>query len=201
MGARVGKQGNEIEVAEAQEENRSESEVKVMKRTFVERLRTKIVSGDPRSASDGLDRTPIAIERSCDTPVKMLLVDPRSPGMMKGDGGVERTPLLVSQKRESRQEGRVPGRGVIPPAFSLPIPSSKDSLPLLDSGDPRSPAPGFIEPRTPITSIPTIKTADNQPASLLHERMKEAATAAMKQTAAAADTAPAAAGEMEELSD
>merc|ERR1712096_387365 len=102
--------------------------------------------------------------------------------------------------RENRPEGRMPGRGVIPPAFSLPIPSSKDSLQLLDSGDPRSPAPGFVEPRTPITSIPPMKTVDSQPASLLNERMKEFATAAMKHTAAAADTAPAAAGEMEQLS-
>ena len=195
MGAIVGKQQNEsIDVADANEENQSESEVKVMKKTFACRLRTKILRGDPRSASDdGLDRTPIVKERSCDTLVKLLLVDPRSPGMMTGDG------VVVTQKRESRQEGKMPGRGVIPPALSLPNPLSEDSLPILDSGDPRSPAPGFIEPRTPITAITPIKTAVNQPASLLHERMKEAATAAMKETAAVAVTALSAAGKMEQI--
>eukprot|EP00092_Neocalanus_flemingeri_P106538 GFUD01136704.1.p1 GENE.GFUD01136704.1~~GFUD01136704.1.p1 ORF type:complete len:182 (-),score=57.68 GFUD01136704.1:68-613(-) len=113
----------------------------------------------------------------------MLLGDPRSPGMWAGDVGVERTPLLVTQNREERQEGRLNGKGVIPPAFSLPIPIGEDTLQLLDSGDPRSPAPGLLEPRTPITSNPPTKT-DDQPASLLQVRLREAASIAMKDTAA-----------------
>ena len=130
---------------------------------------------------------PIAVERSCDTPVKMMLVDPRSPGMVMGDRGIARTPLLVTQKREEQEERKC-GRGVIPPAFSLPYTPSEDSL--LSSGDPRSPAPTSLGPRTPITSVPPpIKTLDHQPVNMLQEKMKEAAVAAMMDTAANATPA------------
>eukprot|EP00092_Neocalanus_flemingeri_P097506 GFUD01124270.1.p1 GENE.GFUD01124270.1~~GFUD01124270.1.p1 ORF type:complete len:217 (+),score=75.87 GFUD01124270.1:104-754(+) len=216
MGAKVSRHEIEVTAADdAHEEDKSDSEVIVVKKTFAGRLRSKILRGEPLSASTGLDRTPIAVQSSCQTPVKMLLGDPRSPGMWAGDVGVERTPLLVTQKREDRQEGRLNGKGVIPPAFSLPIPLGEDTLQLLDSGDPRSPAPGLLEPRTPITSNPPTKT-DDQPASLLQVRLREAASAAMKDTAAginsitpsatikdtaalagSTNTTPAAAGEME----
>eukprot|EP00092_Neocalanus_flemingeri_P036127 GFUD01039332.1.p1 GENE.GFUD01039332.1~~GFUD01039332.1.p1 ORF type:complete len:253 (-),score=78.61 GFUD01039332.1:68-826(-) len=184
MGAKVSRHEIEVTAADdAHEEDKSDSEVIVVKKTFAGRLRSKILRGEPLSASTGLDRTPIAVQSSCETPVKMLLGDPRSPGMWAGDVGVERTPLLVTQKREDRQEGRLNGKGVIPPAFSLPIPIGEDTLQLLDSGDPRSPAPGLLEPRTPITSIPPTKT-DDQPASLLQVRLREAASVAMKDTVA-----------------
>ena len=58
---------------------------------------------DPRSASEDVSRTPIAVEpvgEKCETPVRtMTLIDPRSPGCaVGGEVGVERTPILVMQK-------------------------------------------------------------------------------------------------------
>jgi hypothetical protein len=179
-----------------EEETTSASDVKIMKQSFAGRLRSKILRSPPSSVSlsgeeEEVTSKPIAVERSCDTPVKMMLVDPRSPGMVMGDRGVTRTPLLVTQKREEQEERKC-GRGVIPPAFSLPDPPSEDSL--LSSGDPRSPAPSTLGPRTPITSNPPpIKSLD-QPVNMLQEKMKEAAVAAMIDTAANA-TPSAATGE------
>merc|ERR1719318_2534213 len=83
----------------------------------------------------------------------------------------------------------------IPPAFSLPHHADSDDA-LLSSGDPRSPAPTSLIPRTPITSLPPpAKTVDHQLVNMLQEKMKEAAAAAIVKTAANATPAAAATGE------
>ena len=46
--------------------------------SFRDKLRTRILRSDPRSCSDGLDRTPIAVDRpgaECETPVQVELID------------------------------------------------------------------------------------------------------------------------------
>ena len=44
--------------------------------SFRDKLRTRILRSDPRSCSDGLDRTPIAVDRpECETPVQVGLID------------------------------------------------------------------------------------------------------------------------------
>ena len=57
------------------------------------RIKTKVLREDPRSASEEVDRTPIAVKNGqcaadTDTPVKtMALIDPRSPGCVLGREG------------------------------------------------------------------------------------------------------------------
>ena len=76
------------------------------KKSLTDRFKTRILKSDPRSVSEGLDRTLIAVEKDgCDTPVRnpKELVDPRSPGVVLGGEVVlERTPLLVMQKSEEK---------------------------------------------------------------------------------------------------
>jgi len=77
-----------------------------------EKLRTRILRGDPRSASDGVDRTPIALSKQSgselssttiemNTPENKLktlsLVDPRSPGE------IDRTPIQIEEQPVRRR--------------------------------------------------------------------------------------------------
>ena len=71
-----------------------------------DRFKTRILKSDPRSASEVLDRTPIAVEKDgCDTPARnpKELVDPRSPVVVV----LERNPLVMQQRRSSPQSGIV----------------------------------------------------------------------------------------------
>eukprot|EP00092_Neocalanus_flemingeri_P039556 GFUD01043072.1.p1 GENE.GFUD01043072.1~~GFUD01043072.1.p1 ORF type:complete len:199 (-),score=88.80 GFUD01043072.1:128-724(-) len=185
MGGFASKQWNEMtEVNDAIEENEKELTTR-NKKSLKDRIRTRILRSDPRSASEDVDRTPIAVERQCETPVRaqLELEDPRSPGVVSGGEMVlERTPLLVMQKSEDG----TPARGAIPPPFSLP------STPYSDS--PRRDSPLLVT-STPAT-IPLVqktRPGDSQPANLLQERLREAAVAAMKETAEKEETAAAAA--------
>ena len=94
MGAIVTRQGNgggsDIDL----DDECSLSDVKQVKQTLVGKLRTKIMR------SNSMIRTRDALQGSSVTPVKMMLVDPRSPGIMAGDRGVERTPLLAIKKED-----------------------------------------------------------------------------------------------------
>ena len=101
MGGIVSKWDEMNEVNEAQEE--VDNEQKTRKKSLTDRLKTRILRSDPRSASEGVDRTPIALERPCETPVRppKELVDPRSPGVVLGGEVVlERTPLMVMHKSD-----------------------------------------------------------------------------------------------------
>ena len=92
---------NEMDEAQKGVENNQ----KERRKSLADRFKTRILRSDPRSASEGLDRTPIAVDKSCDTPVRnpKELVDPRSPGVVLGGEVVlERTPLLVMQKSEDK---------------------------------------------------------------------------------------------------
>lgn len=136
--------------------------------SFRDKLRTRILRSDPRSCSDGLDRTPIAVDRpgaECETPVQVKtvsLVDPRSPG-----GGVDRTPIVVEDEGIRRrvlmqQECDTPIRGQIPPAITIPGSDRTIDPLIIDSGeyDPRSPS--NLQPRTPITSTPALDLITKQ---------------------------------------
>lgn len=166
------------------------------KKSFRDRIRTRILRTDPRSASEGVDRTPIAIERqgdpNLDTPVqarlKTLSQDPRSPG-----GELERTPIVVEEPVRRRivdDECSTPLRGHVPPSLTIPGTDSIGRSPLLiDSGeeDPRSPS--SIAPRTPIYSQDSPLTIDlgrlqlgekekrsdrGQPSQILQNRLRNA---------------------------
>ena len=107
---------------------------------------------DPRSASEDVSRTPIAVEpvgEKCETPVRtMTLIDPRSPGCaVGGEVGVERTPILVMQKDQAGGAVSTPARGSAIPAFSLPETPCEDS-PVSDS-------PFIIKSQALKTSTPT----------------------------------------------
>merc|ERR1711973_254037 len=92
---------NEVDEAIKEAENQrknSSSDNKSLKN----KIKTKVLREDPRSASEEVDRTPIAVKNGqggadTDTPVKtMALIDPRSPGcVLGGEVVVERTPILV----------------------------------------------------------------------------------------------------------
>ena len=101
------------EVNEALEE--VEKEMKTTnKKSLKNKFRTRILKSDPRSATEEVSRTPIAVDKaggrddtgtssSTETPVRTLaLVDPRSPGQQgaAGEAGLELTLLLVLQKQE-----------------------------------------------------------------------------------------------------
>eukprot|EP00088_Acartia_fossae_P001308 TRINITY_DN10491_c0_g1_i2.p1 TRINITY_DN10491_c0_g1~~TRINITY_DN10491_c0_g1_i2.p1 ORF type:complete len:277 (+),score=60.42 TRINITY_DN10491_c0_g1_i2:77-907(+) len=114
MGA-FGSKLEEIEEFEkAQQEMERPPEERKQKRSMRDKLRTRILRSDPRSATDGLDRTPIAINKqtsvtgaanagganssvvitNLDTPenaIKTLSLDPRSPGE------IDRTPIQVEE--------------------------------------------------------------------------------------------------------
>ena len=132
------------------------------------------MSADPRSASDEVTRTPIAVDRGaesetgseqCETPVRtMTLIDPRSPGCnLGGEKVFQRTPILVMQK-ESGAEGEVatPARGSSIPPFSLPETPCEDT-PVSDS-------PLIIKTKAMKTSTPTtvpLNYKTGQPSNLL----------------------------------
>merc|ERR1712098_60692 len=162
------------------------------------RIKTRVLRSDPRSASEGVDRTPIAVDNgqaqgSCDTPVKTTaLIDPRSPGcVLGGEVVVERTPILVVKDKE--ETTNTPMRGSAVPPFSL---DNIDTPNKDDVETPTSDSPLVLKTKTMKTStpttIPTINSKAGQPSNLLQERLKEAASAAMKvenndMTAPAAD--------------
>ena len=107
---------------------------------------------DPRSASEDVSRTPIAVEpvgEKCETPVRtMTLIDPRSPGCaVGGEAGVERTPILVMQKDQAGGAVSTPARGSSIPPFSLPETPCEDS--------PGSDSPFIIKSQALKTSTPT----------------------------------------------
>ena len=153
------------------EENKSSE-----KQSFTGRLRSKILRSPSSTAAENMTRTQIIEERF--SSAQMSDIQP-FPGLD--------TPNITGVEEERKL-----GRGVIPPALSFTNPPDEYSLPILSSGDPRSPAPNSQGPRTPITNIPqNMKSSDNQPNSLVQERMKEAAAVAIKKTAVATPTAAA----------
>lgn len=151
----------EIQKAE-QEKNKVPPEEARARPSFRDKFKTRILRTDPRSATEGMDRTPIAVSKNSegsegDTPVqakmKTLSIDPRSPG------GVERTPIVVEEgirRRVLSEECETPVRGKAPPILTLEAP---DRSPLIiESGeeeDPRSPTTDGN--RTPITSTPAVE--------------------------------------------
>jgi len=108
----LGSKLQEIEEFEqAQQQMDKPEEEPKRKPSMREKLRTRILRSDPRSASDGVDRTPIAISKQggaktgeaavtaaseMETPENKLktmsLVDPRSPG-----GEIDRTPIQIEE--------------------------------------------------------------------------------------------------------
>ena len=83
-------------------------------------------------------------------------------------------------------------RGALLPPFSLPMTPSNDSS--ADSSQLKS---SGVLTSTPAT-IPLVPKprGENQPSNLLQERLKEAAVAAMKESANEDTTAPAAEGDL-----
>merc|ERR1719348_1728385 len=167
------------------------------------RIKTKVLREDPRSASEEVDRTPIAVKNGqgadTDTPVKtMALIDPRSPGcVLGGEVVVERTPILVMQKKE-QEANETPLRGSSIPHFSLPDTPGADPD---EAETPVSDSPLVLKTKTMKTSTPTTIPLTNnkagQPSNLLQERLKVAASAALKDQEDSV-TSPAAAGEYRE---
>ena len=145
-------------------------------------IEIKILFQDPRSASEGVDRTPIAVASdsgsgACDTPVKtMALIDPRSPGcVLGGEVVVERTPILVQTKDKEAETGAgaTPLRGSSIPPFSLAdTPGPGDGEGDGEEADtPVSDSPLIIKTKTMKTStpstIPLTSSKTKQPSNLL----------------------------------
>lgn len=196
MGNYTSKNWEEMtEMTEAQHEKEVSMEHQ-KKKSLREKIRTRILRTDPRSASEGVDRTPIAVERQTDpnleTPaqarLKILSLDPRSPG-----GEVERTPIVVEEPVRRRlvdDECSTPLRGHVPPSLTIPGGDSIGRSPLLiDNGeeDPRSPS--TEAPRTPIYAQDSPLTIDlgrlqigekekrsdrGQPSQILQNRLRTA---------------------------
>ena len=107
---------------------------------------------------------------ACDTPVKtMALIDPRSPGcVLGGEVVVERTPILVMQKKNEAGAGEsgenTPIRGSSIPQFQLPETPDSDDTPVSDS-------PLVLKTKTNKTSTPSTIPLTNpktkQPSNLL----------------------------------
>jgi len=208
MGLSASKQWNEMnEVNQALEEteNQVKNSSSAEKKSFKNKLKSRILKSDPRSVSEDVDRTPIAVESkgtsggACDTPVKtMALIDPRSPGcVLGGEVVVERTPILVMQKKE-QEANDTPMRGSSIPHFSLP---DTPDLILNDPDETETPisdSPLVLKTKTMKTSTPTTIPLTNnkagQPSNLLQERLKVAASAALKDQEETV-TSAAAAGE------
>jgi len=195
-------------------EEESKAEMAKEKKSLRDRVRTKILRSDPRSATDDVDRTPIAVEKSAGTPdtpvhhkLKTLDADPRSPG------GVERTPIVVEERRVGRRavlpsdDVRTPVRGNPPPALSLLSTDDLLDSPAGGGDDPRSPSHLADHPRTPITTdtpatidldkVPVIMDKlqmKGQPRQVLQDKFREAVTALQDQLEE--EAAPAAAGEL-----
>ena len=177
-------------------------------------------TSDPRSASDDVTRTPIAAAENCETPVKTLaLIDPRSPGcVLGGEVVVERTPILVMSKKDETS-GDTPMRGSTIPPFQLPASDTSGDNDV-ETPAPTSDSPLIMKTQNNKTStpstIPLTHSKSGQPSNLLQvrwfkiiqttettniqqlfvqERLKEAASAAMKdQSDVGGGAAPAAAG-------
>jgi len=223
MGISASKQWDEMnEVKQALDEAAAEHQMKESssstasgssgeKKSFKSKLRSRILKSDPRSASEGVDRTPIAVDSesgaassatACETPVKtMALIDPRSPGcVLGGEVVVERTPILVMQKKiEARENGEnTPIRGSSIPQFQLPDTPDTEDTPVSDS-------PLLLKTKTNKTSTPSTVPLTNpktkQPSNLLQSRLKEAADAAIKDKEASGIQTAAAAGEFFDSSD
>ena len=202
MGLSASKQWNEMnEVNQALEEteNQVKNSSSAEKKSFKNKLKSRILKSgiqntsysylrsnnificsvtDPRSVSEDVDRTPIAVESkgtsggACDTPVKtMALIDPRSPGcVLGGEVVVERTPILVMQKKE-QEANETPMRGSSIPHFSLP---DTPDLILNDPDETETPisdSPLVLKTKTMKTSTPTTIPLTNnkagQPSNLL----------------------------------
>lgn len=207
---------NEVAEATAATNARTESEardsdeegkqvLKGHKKSLRQRLRTRLLKKDPRSKSEGVDRTPIAVNGigrdnpdnslTC-TPTTQpttMLEDPRSPAVGgQVGGGVERTPLVV--KSSCDKDTRTPVRGSAPPTFELPPPTP------CTSEDPESPPQ--LARSCPIVSTPaTIPLVPNkeQPSILLASRLRETVLTAMREQQVS--STPPAAGEVEILFD
>lgn len=119
-----------------------------------------------------MTRTPIAAaaDNSCETPVKtMALIDPRSPGcVLGGEVVVERTPILVMQKKEETQAADTPMRGSTIPPFNLQdTPETEDS----ETPAPTSDSPLIMKTQANKTStpstIPLTSSKTGQPSNLL----------------------------------
>jgi len=195
MGASLHKQWQEmgeVEDAGKEREVREKEGNKQGKIKLKDRLRTKILRGDPRSASEDVSRTPIAVSKSevdtsNDTPLKTLVQDPRSPGLQ---GAVDRTPIVVLAAKE---ETGTPHRGCVPPSFELPPTTPQCDTPDFD--DPRSPA--LMTPRTPVTTstpttIPLGLKDQTQPCNLLAEKLRGEALAKLRENQVSCETAPSA---------
>lgn len=221
MGISASKQWDEMnEVKQALDEAAAENQMKDStstasgsgeKKSFKSKLRSRILKSDPRSASEGVDRTPIAVDSgsgaasavtACDTPVKTLsLIDPRSPGcVLGGEVVVERTPILVMQKKNEAGESgeNTPIRGSSIPQFQLPETPDSEETPVSDS-------PLLLKTKTNKTSTPSTIPLTNpktkQPSNLLQSRLREAADAAIKDKEVSDVHTAAAAGEFFDSSD
>lgn len=212
MGGAISKTWNEMnEVNEAGADKKDKEEkdtTRAGKTKLRDRLRSRILRADPRSASEEVARTPIAVAREGegdtpikgaedtplkgegDTPLKTLVQDPRSPGMT----GLDRTPIVVVAGKE---DTRTPLRGAIPPNFELPPNTPQDDS-TADMGDPRSPLT-LEQPRTPLgsstpTTIPLGTKDQSQPSNILADRLRGEALAALRdhQTQVSTETAPSA---------
>jgi len=161
MGGQLGKEWKEMGEVEDFERGRGVAEEtgeqveeavkeKPRKKSFKEKLRSRILKVDPRSKSDGLDRTPISIDSESDaslsssvaaTPERppsssiAVLEDPRSPAVAgEVGGGVSRTPIVVplAQKVEEEKEPEIftPLRGSVTdtPEYKKPVATGPKEL-------------------------------------------------------------------------
>jgi len=199
MGAFGSKQWDEMIEVNKLEETVKEKP-KIEKLSMRDRLRMRILNTDPRSASDGVDRTPIAVQKQgeSETPqhhkLKTLAVDPRSPC------GLNRTPIVVEEFGKKFSESDIqstPLRGQIPPDLLLtPATHFPPNVGCTDTPygynhdeDPRSPSCLDTHPRTPITATEFNK---EQPRAVLNSKLRDAVAALQERPQDAISTPPAA---------